>query len=102
MTSCARSLLQRILFFKHPDDPSSLFRCARRRLRPWYRLKSATLASSSHKSEGQHCQKNYEQPIGRGANAVLVFGQDGNAPIDEFEVNPVDQQRGLSELNERA
>ena len=33
---------------------------------------------------------------------IFVLGQDRDSSVDEFDVHPVDEQRGLAELDERA
>ena len=33
-------------------------------------------------------------------NAALALGEDGEAAVDEFDVDPVDEKRGLAELDD--
>ena len=62
----------------------------------------AAFYASAREGKGQHCEKNNKQAERCGGDAVGAFGQDGDAAVDEFEVNPIDEQGSLTEKDQRA
>ena len=52
--------------------------------------------------EQQHEDEDFKQASSGSRDGLGVFGEEGEASVDEFDVDPIDEQRGLAELEERA
>ena len=62
---------------------------------------SASRFGSAADDSASIIRKIVRQPDGRRANVIGMLRQDRNASIDKFDVHPVDEQRCLSQLDER-
>jgi len=58
--------------------------------------------SRAHKREEKHEKGDLEQATRCTRDRLGTLRQNGKAPVNEFDVDPINQQRGLSELKNRA
>lgn len=56
----------------------------------------------SQEGQGEHRQEYCYQAPGCACDILAAMWQDAEAPVDEFDVYPVDEQGSLAEQDERA
>lgn len=58
--------------------------------------------SCADKREEKHEEEDFDEAAGGGRDGLCAFGEKGVAAVDEFDVDPINEQGGLAQLEERA
>ena len=65
------------------------------------RFGAAAFPVGAEEREHQHGQEDDAEAYRGLQDSALALGEDGEAAVDEFDVDPVDEKRGFSELDDR-